>query len=162
MAAAPAEFRLRPYRPEDCAALTQLCRNTVQTVNRSDYSAAEIAAWISGITPEAWAPTLAAHDTWIAETPDTIVGFADLADGGYLDRLYVHKDFQGRGVATALCDCLEARTTASAVTVHASITSLPFFLRRGYRLIRPNEVVRCGITLRNFLLEKSLSRPSSL
>ena len=26
---------------------------------------------------------------------------------GYLDRLYVHKDYQGRGVATALCDALE-------------------------------------------------------
>ena len=28
-------------------------------------------------------------------------GFADMDADGYLDRLYVHKDYQGRGVATA-------------------------------------------------------------
>lgn len=159
MAAAPAEWHLRPYRPEDCAALVQLCRDTIWTINRRDYSAAEAEAWVSGITPEAWASSLAAHDTWVAETDGMIVGFADM-DSGYLDRLYVHKDFQGRGIATALCDFLESRTVALPVTVHASITALPFFLHRGYRLVHPNTVVRCGVTLRNFLLEKySDSRP---
>lgn len=32
---------------------------------------------------------------------------------GYLDRLYVHKDYQGRGVATALCDALEQAAQAN-------------------------------------------------
>jgi GNAT superfamily N-acetyltransferase len=29
------------------------------------------------------------------------VGFADMDADGYLDRLYVHRDYQGRGVAAA-------------------------------------------------------------
>lgn len=155
MAAAPAEFRLRPYRPEDCAILAQLCRDTVHAVCRADYTAEELDAWVSGVTPERWAPTLAAHDTWVAERGGAIIGFADL-DGDYLDRLYVHKDFQGQGVATALCELLESRTAAPAMTVHASRTALPFFLHRGYRLVRPNTVVRNRVPLENFLLEKTL------
>lgn len=155
MAGAPAEFRLRPYRPKDCAILAQLCRETVQAVCRADYTAEELDAWVSGVTPERWAPTLAAHDTWVAERDGAIIGFADL-DGSYLDRLYVHKDFQGQGVATALCELLESRTAAPAMTVHASRTALPFFLHRGYRMIRSNTVVRQGVTLQNFLLEKRL------
>ena len=40
-------------------------------------------------------------------------GFADMDADGYLDRLYVHKDYQGRGVATALCDALEQAAQAN-------------------------------------------------
>ncbi len=42
------------------------------------------------------------------------------------------------------------------VTVHASITALSFFLRRGYRLLRPQTVWRWGVALNNFVLEKSI------
>ena len=156
MDAAPAELRLRPYRPEDCTALARLCRDTVQAVCCGDYTAEELKAWLSGVTPEAWAPTLAAHDTWVAEIGNAVAGFAD-RDGGYLDRLYVHRGFQGRGVATALCNLLESRADVPVLTVHASRTALPFFLHRGYRLVRPNTVVRRGVTLKNFLLEKQLN-----
>ena len=155
MAAGPAELQLRPYEPEDCAALVRLCRDTIRAVNRADYTGPQLDAWISGITPEAWASTLAAHDTWVAEIDHIIVGFADM-DGSYLDRLYVHRDFQRHGIASALCDLLEPRAQSETVTVHASITALPFFLHRGYRLVHPNTVVRCGVTLQNYLLEKHL------
>ena len=155
MNAVPAEIKLRPCRPEDCAAVAQLCRKTVGTVCRRDYAPAELDAWAAGFTPEALASSLAARDAWTAWLGGELAGFAD-RDGSYLDRLYVRWDLQGRGVATALCDFLEARIDAPAVTVHASRTALPFFLHRGYRLVGPNLVVRRGVTLQNFLLEKPL------
>ncbi len=73
---------------------------------------------------------------------------------GYLDRLYVHKDCQGRGIASALCDALEASVPAEAYTTHASITARPFFLRRGYRVVREQRVERGGVLLTNFVMEK--------
>ncbi len=85
---------------------------------------------------------------------ETIVGFADMDGSGYLDRLYVHRDFQRRGVATTLCDTLEAATAAETFTTHASRTARPFFECRGWRVIRERTVFRRGVALNNFVMEK--------
>lgn len=37
-----------------------------------------------------------------------IVGFGDIDDTGYLDRLFVHRDYRGQKIAAVLCDRLEA------------------------------------------------------
>ena len=36
-----------------------------------------------------------------------IIGFGDIAQMGYLGRLYVHEDYQRQGVASVLCGQLE-------------------------------------------------------
>lgn len=73
---------------------------------------------------------------------------------GYLDRLYVHRAYQRRGVATAICDALEGAIPAAGYTTHASITARPFFARRGYRVVREQQVIRFGKALTNFVMEK--------
>ena len=83
-----------------------------------------------------------------------MAGFADMDQAGYLDRLYVHRDFQRRGIATALCDALEAACPCARYTTHASITARPFFLARGYRVVRAQQVERRGVKLTNFVMEK--------
>ena len=77
---------------------------------------------------------------------------------GYLDRLYVHKDYQRQGVATAICDELERAVKAGKYTTHASITARPFFQKRGYRVVREQQVERCGILLTNFVMEKLIEK----
>ena len=82
-------------------------------------------------------------------------------DTGYLDHLFVRWDCQGQGVATALCDALEARCRElgmDAVTVHASRTALPFFLRRGYAVEREQQVPVRGQVLTNYAMGKALNR----
>ena len=41
-------MELREYRPEDCAAITRLFYDTVNTVNRRDYAPARLDAWSDG------------------------------------------------------------------------------------------------------------------
>lgn len=82
-----------------------------------------------------------------------IVGFGDMSPNGYPDRLYVHGDFQQRGTARAICDELE-RFAGGRVTTHASITAKPFFLNRGYRVVREQEVIRRGVAMKNYVMEK--------
>lgn len=55
-----------------------------------------------------------------------IVGFGDIDNTGYLDRLYVHKDYQNQGIAKAMCDKLEQHNAYNEITTHASITAKPF------------------------------------
>ena len=72
---------------------------------------------------------------------------------GYLDRLYVHADMQKKGIAAAICDALE-RTVKGKIVTHASITARPFFEKRGYTVIKEQQVERQGVLLTNFVMEK--------
>ena len=139
---------VRPYRPSDCPILAELFYQTVHGVCGRDYTPQQLDAWADGqVDLAAWDASFQAHTTLVAEWDGVIVGFADLADGGYLDRLYVHRDYQRRGIAAALCDGLPgARLT------HASLTARPFFERRGWRVEREQQVARHGVNLTNFVM----------
>lgn len=98
--------------------------------------------------------------TLVAEINASIAGFADIDATGYFDHLFVHKDYQGRGIATALAEAIEAHAQKSGflvVTAAASITAKPFFENRHYAVIKRQEVKRLGQVLVNFLMEKKLS-----
>lgn len=144
---------LREYREQDCPEMAKLFYETVHSVNAKDYSPEQLDAWAAGQADLAeWNASFLRHYTVVAERDGVLVGFGDL-DGNYLDRLYVHKDFQGRGIATSICGKLE-KMAAGTVTTHASITARPFFEGRGYRVVKPQLVVCRGVEMRNFVMEK--------
>ena len=146
---------LRPYESADCPALARLFYDTVHTVNAKDYTPEQLDAWADGqVDLSVWDASFLAHRTLVAEESGKILGFADMDSSGYLDRLYVHRDHQGRGVASALCDALEAACSTAVFTTHASLTARPFFESRGYRILRRQTVVRHGVALDNFVMEK--------
>ena len=94
--------------------------DTVHTVNAADYTPAQLDAWAPGKLDESrWNESLLGHDSWVALWDGEIAGFADMDGDGYLDRLYVGRRFQGRGVAGALCSLLEGRSIAPVFTTHA-------------------------------------------
>ena len=147
---------LRRYRPADCAEMARLFYQTVHTVNAGDYTEAQLGAWApETMNLEDWSRSFARHITSVALDEGQIVGFGDMDDVGYLDRLYVHRDFQGQGIGTAVCNWLEERVPAAVYTTHASITARPFFVRRGYRTVKRQQVVRRGVVLVNYVMEKS-------
>lgn len=149
------KMKMRAYRESDAPLLAALFYDTVHTVNARDYTTAQLDAWAPQTRePAAWAKSFQGHVCLVAEEDGVIVGFADMdVAQGYLDRLYVHKDHQRRGIATALCDALEA-LAAGAVTVQASLTAEPFFRRRGYRLLVRQTVERGGVALSNAMMRK--------
>lgn len=151
-------MQIRPYRPADLAEMAALFYDTVHTVNAADYTPRQLDAWATGqVDLDAWDGSLRAHLSLVAEENGRIIGFGDLdAASGYLDRLYVHKDYQRRGVASALCDRLEAAAEGGRVYTHASITARPFFEKRGYCVQKQQQVERRGELLTNFVMEKIL------
>lgn len=146
---------LRPYRPGDCPELAELFYDTVHTVSAADYSPEQLSAWATGqVDATAWNRSFLAHRTVVAELGGVIAGFGDMDETGYLDRLYVHRDCQRMGVATAICGALEAGSASMTFTTHASITARPFFEKRGYRVVKEQQVERRGVWLTNFVMEK--------
>ena len=146
-------MQIRKYRPSDCRELAELFYDTVHTVNAGDYTKEQLDAWATGhVDLEAWDRSFREHHTLVALEDGAVIGFGDIDGSGYLDRLYVHRRHQGKGVATALCDRLE-QVCAGVISTHASITAKPFFEKRGYRVIR-EQVERQGVALTNFVMEK--------
>ena len=146
---------IREYCTSDLKTLAQLFFDTVHTVNAKDYTPEQLEVWATGtIDEDRWNTSLSAHRTLIAELDGVIVGFADMAEDGYLDRLYVHRAYQRRGIATALCDALETGCIAPLLITHASITARPFFEKRGWKTVQQQTVIRQGIALTNFVMHK--------
>ncbi len=145
---------IRKYQQTDCEKLVDLFYRTVHTVNAKDYTKEQLSAWATGsVDLQKWNNSFLEHYSLVAVEGNTIVGFGDIDKTGYLDRLYVHKDYQRKGVATAICNGLE-RAVQGKITTHASITARPFFEKRRYVVLKEQCVKRQGIVLTNYVMEK--------
>lgn len=146
---------IRKYESTDCKELAELFYNTVHTINAKDYTKEQLDAWASGqVDLEKWDQSFQEHFTVVAVENGIIVGFGDIDTTGYLDRLYIHKNNQTKGIATAICDQLESKVQGKIVT-HASVTAKPFFEKRGYKVLKEQQVVRKEIFLKNYVMEKN-------
>lgn len=146
---------IRKYIPSDCKYLAELFYDTVHSVNARDYTAEQLAAWATGnVNLNEWNRSFMEHITVVAVKDGMIVGFGDIDKTGYLDRLYVHKDYQQKGIATAICDKLESAVNVPVIRTHASITARAFFASRGYEVKKEQQVMRNGVVLKNYVMER--------
>ena len=146
---------IRPYISSDCPTLAQIYYDTIHAVNAADYTPAQLDAWATGkVNLDDWDAYFLARHSFVAEMDGKIVGFADMDDSGYLGRLYVHKDFLGLGIGTALCDAAENAVTVPKYTLHSSITARPFYEKRGYRTVETRQMERKDQLLTIYVMEK--------
>lgn len=148
-------MEIRRYNRADLAGIIRLFHDTVHNVNIKDYTQEQVDVWApENVDIEKWDQTLSEHHAFVALNYFKIIGFGDIDDSGYLDRLYVHSDYQRQGVATLLCDTLESVVEAGVIIrTHASITAKPFFEKRGYEVVKEQFVERKGIFLKNYVME---------
>ena len=145
---------IRKYQSSDCKEIINLFYNTVHIINAKDYTREQLDVWATGkINLEKWNESLQEHFSIVAVDKNTIVGFGDIDNTGYLDRLFVHHNYQKKGIATAICNQLE-KAVQSNITTYSSITAKSFFEKRGYKVIKKQEIKRNGIFLTNFYMKK--------
>lgn len=141
---------IREYQSSDCEKIIKLFYNTVHTVNAKDYTKEQLDAWATGrVDLNKWDQSLREHYSLVAVENEMLVGFGDIDKSGYLDRLFVHEDYQGKGIGTMICNRLEQAVSGNVIT-HASITAKTFFEKRGYRVVKEQQVERKGVFLTNF------------
>lgn len=157
-----AAYPLRPVTLEDIPEMRDLFCSTVLSVNSKDYTPEEVADWAScGESTEHWADLLSRLYFMAAlDSEGHIIGFASIRDDGYLHSMFVHKDWQGRGVATALLKEMEGyarRQGIAQITSEVSITARPFFEKRGYVVQKAQQARANQFEMTNFIMVKNLN-----
>ena len=152
---------VRKFHPRDTETLLSLFHNTVHQINIRDYSEQQVNVWAPSQQEDLpnWEDRFTTSDTIVAEIDNVITGFANLKNGESIDMLYVHKDFQRRGVASALLKKIEKKLRRSGlnnISVESSITARPFFERFGYHVTKENRKTYNNIEFITFAMEKKL------
>lgn len=145
----------------DLTAILTLFEQTILSVNAKDYSPAQVKVWTGSVVQkDRWLRKIAEQYFILALLNNEPAGFASLTQTGYLDFLYVSKDHQRRGVATALYNELETYAKRLALTcleTDASITAKSFFEKQGFTVLRSQQVVIETVPLTNFKMKKQLA-----
>ena len=154
------DFPLRPFLPADTMALRDLFAQSIEELTADDYDEDQRLAWIAAAEDAGeFAERLAGMLTLVVQLDGEYLGFASLKDNKTIDMLYVHPDFAGEGVGSALVGALEkiaGARGAEAITVDASDTAVPFFEHRGYVALQRNSVPRDDQWLSNTTMIKRL------
>lgn len=146
---------IREYNVGDFESIATLFYETVHTVNRKDYTQEQVNVWATGTLDfQKWNKSLSENYSIVAIVDDIIVGFGDLENFNYINRLYVHKDYQNKGIGNAICDELEQQAKGKTIYVHASITAKPFFEKRNYYVYKEQQVELSGVLLTNYIMKK--------
>jgi putative acetyltransferase len=152
---------IRDYCRNDASAITQLFYKTVHTVNVKDYSEKQVEAWVPKVPEvEAWHSRMIQRTTLVAEEGGQILAFAELESDGHLDMFYCRHDVVGRGVGRSLYQVIERRALEiglGRIFAEASITARHFFERCGFSVLQEQTVVRGGLEMTNFRMQKLLS-----
>jgi putative acetyltransferase len=131
-------MQLRRANAADLDAIRQLYYDTITTVNTADYDPTQIAMWATGYTNlPRWEAALAEQDFFVAEADGQLVGFSSITPDGYLDFMFVHRDYQRRGIARQLLVAVEqvaAARNLPKIWAEVSITARPFFAAHGYTI----------------------------
>lgn len=151
---------IRSYTAADTPAILELFRETILTVNRGDYTQKQCEVWANSFSSIVDLHfRLTASFTVVAEQNGEIIGFGNVNKRREIDLLYTHRNFQGRGIGSALLKELESAAYIKSyeeLSTEASMTARGFFLSKGYLEVKmQNKCVR-GTEFINFIMKKKL------
>ena len=156
------DFTIRIAQQSDALELMSLFQETVLHINKRDYSEAEVEDWASCGNDISHIKEMIRTHFFIVATNQQlqVVGFASITQQGYLHSMFVHKDFQGQGIATLLLKEIERYATTNGITritSEVSLTARPFFEQRGYIVTEEQKRRANQLYLTNFWMAKRLA-----
>ena len=132
---------IRRLREQDAQAVSDLIITTIRISNVGDYPADLMEELVKTQTPEHILQRAFWTHFYVAEDEDAIIGCGAIGpywgkeDESSLFSIFVHPDYQGKGIGRAIVETLEKdeyALRARRIEIPASITGLPFYQRMGY------------------------------
>ncbi|ASZ16717.1 GNAT family N-acetyltransferase [Bacillus cereus] len=149
---------IRAFHKDDLGQVLQLFYETVHTINAKDYNVLQLQAWAPDqLDRESWLKSLEKNISYVAEHNGVIVGFGDYNEDHYVDRLFTHKDYQRKRIASYILQKLEQEAVNlghRGIYTEASITAKPFFESKGFICIKEQKKEHNGQIFINYVMKK--------
>lgn len=126
---------IRPFEPRDAEAVSALIRQTMRVSNSGDYALERLQPLMDYFSPQKVLLLSEERTCLVAEVEGQIAGTIALEEAE-LCTFFVHPDFQGQGIGSALLAAIEeaaGKMGIEKIQMHASLTGTEFYVRRGYR-----------------------------
>ena len=131
------EIVIRRATAADAAAVHKIVLLAVRATNARDYPSSVIERLVLTL-PDKVASNLQTWCAFVAIVNGRVVGTGSL-NGQTVISVYVHPDYQGRGIATKLMDAVENAANAQSqrtLSVQSSVTAKAFYAKRGFKIVR--------------------------
>ena len=152
---------IRKFSPNDLEAVIALFCDSVHAVASRYYDPVQIETWANHqtINRADWLKNLSANITYVAEDEKKIIGFGDMTCDGYIDHLFVHKNYQGKGASLGIFKKFEEEARKlglDEMTTEASIMAMPLAKRVGFEVLEKQVKVFKGVEFINYRMRKKL------
>ena len=151
---------IRRLHDDEYDEIIHLITQTVHSVCKKDYSPKELSAWAPrDFDTIKFREALCGCINLVAIEKNKIVGFISMEQSGYINRLYTHKDFLRRGIATALLAKVEDWARENYVyelSLDSSKTAQSFYLKNGFMESGISVIEHGGVVFRNTVMKKTL------
>jgi putative acetyltransferase len=153
-------MKIRTYKTEDASAIWEMFKDTIRSVNRKDYTEVQCVTWANSFSSiEVLKKRLENSYSIVALLDEVVVGFGTLNDANEVDLLYSHRDFQRKGIGSAIVDQLETYAYLRGyqeLSAEASMTALEFFQSKGYLLEKKQCKKVNEVEFINYIVKKKL------
>ncbi len=141
-------------------ALREVYEDAIRTCDKSLYSQEQIEAWSAlAYLPGILDKPLQQGVGWVSCVNETIEAFALRYPTNRLALLYCRGRSSRQGHATALLDQIEVDTLKDRpinLKTEASLCSYQLLVRRGWRIIAPEQIQIGGVNFSRYLMQKIL------
>lgn len=156
-------YEFRKATLADIPELREMYQATLRAVNIADYTPEEIEDWASCGDDTSHLTDLITSLYFLVALNEAgeIIGCTSIRKDGYLHSMFVHQDYQRRGVASFLLSKAEEYATENqieTITSEVSITAKPFFERKGYSVVKEQKRKANRLCLTNYWMKKKLTR----
>ncbi len=153
-------MKVREWKKQDVAQISELYFNTVRKVNSKDYSDKHLEVWASEIMQDDfWLKRFDNYFVNVVEKDEQILGFAEYQYPGHIDCFYVHHEWQRKGVGNMLLTKIEKnakKEKTKRLFADVSVTAKPFFLANGFNVVKQQNKHYKNLMFEQYFMEKWL------
>jgi len=150
------DITLRAATLSDAPSIHQLHLASVRALCAPCYEASVIDGWLTGRSPQDYAPGISSGAMLVAETRGRVIGFSEGVPGE-VRAVFVDPIWTGMGIGAQLL--AQALTLAEAgqsgpIHLESTLNAVSFYERYGFRQLGPIALRRGGVEVPTVLMER--------